>query len=188
MKALLTGAAILALGATSAMAQQTPQPQPGQQPTTTTGTMASPGEPFHQSAGFGIGPFYGFNLEDSGDDSKSSHLGGLNLSYDHGLNPGLSLSIEQAVFWNFMSQQDGVGGRTAGGLNFNLGGREDILPYIGANIGGVYGRGIADSFFAGPEIGLNLFGFEAKVAYDMPFNRSIDKGIVAATVGLGLRF
>lgn len=134
-----------------------------------------------------VGALYGYNMQDENDSGKSSHLAGLNLGMDFGLGSFASLSLEQAGFYNLYSEDEGFGGRSAAGVDFNLGFAE-IIPSIGANIGYIYGSGINDDFFAGPEIGLSLPFFDVKVAYDMPFNRGIDNGIVTATVGTGIRF
>jgi hypothetical protein len=210
MKTLLIGASIIVLGAGSALAngptpspaaaqpgivdrtpevgtspQVTPAPQPTPPPATAQTQPARPAaEPaatdrFVQTAGFGIGGLYGFRLD------GSDHLAGLNLTYDHGINPGIGLELEQAVFWGF---GDGVGGRSAAGVNFNLGAGEGVIPYVGGNFGAFYGNGISNSLFAGPEIGLRLFGLDTKVAYDMPFNKSMTQGNIIATVGVGIRF
>ena len=79
----------------------------------------------------------------------------------------MRLGLEQAVFYNFGTDSDGVGGRSAAGLDFLLG-RGSMIPYIGGNIGYIYGSGIKDDAFAGPEIGLAIGPLNAKVAYDMP--------------------
>jgi opacity protein-like surface antigen len=211
MKILLIGAAVLALGVGSAAAQQQPAPTlppgSGQEPgarlpagstpetgifgaaggTPTTGPATAqasapppgPARPITETGGFSLGGLYGYRMNDS------QHMAGLNLTYDYGINPGLGLQLEQAAFWTF---GDGVGGRSVAGLNVNLGQGEGLVPYVGANIGGIYGNGIDASWLAGPEVGLKLGVLDAKVAYDMPFNESWDNGNVIATVGLGLRF
>lgn len=143
-----------------------------------------------QRAKFNLGLLYGFNMQDqggTGSDDKSSHLAGVNLGFDYALTSFMALSLEQAGFYNFLTEKDGLGGRSAAGLNFGFL-KDGVIPHIGGNIGYLYGSGIEDSAFAGPEIGVNLFGFDAKVAYDMPFNRSADSGVVVATVGTGIRF
>ena len=91
------------------------------------------------------------------------------------------------MFYNFLSDDSGLGGRTAAGLDFTLG-HDTLFPYVGGNIGYLYGSGIEDDFFAGPEVGINIGPFNGKVAYDMPFDRDWQNGIVLATVGLGIRF
>lgn len=134
-----------------------------------------------------LGALYGFNLLDEGDvDDDESHLAGLNLSFDYAVTDFVALSLEQAVFYHF-SEDDGFAGRSAVGVNFTLG-WTDVVPYIGGNIGYIYGSGFDDDFFAGPEVGLNLGPLNAKVAYDMPFGRDLDEGIILTTVGLGIRF
>jgi hypothetical protein len=126
---------------------------------------------------FTLGAFYGYNLQDDADDSRegSSHLGGLNLSYTYAVTDWMGLGLEQAGFYNWGTEDDGFGGRTAAGLNFGIL-DWDVIPYVGANIGYIYGSGIEDDFFAGPEIGIAVGWFNAKVAYDMPFGRAADGG------------
>ena len=154
-----------------------------------------PAEPENRGL-FSLGAFYGYNMLDEGDNEgedssqnsdKSSHLGGANLSFDYAVARWMSLGLEQAVFYNFGTDSDGVGGRSAAGLDFLLG-RGSMIPYIGGNIGYIYGSGIKDDAFAGPEIGLAIGPLNAKVAYDMPFGRSADKGIISTTIGVGVRF
>jgi outer membrane protein OmpA-like peptidoglycan-associated protein len=135
---------------------------------------------------FNVGPFYGYNLRD--ENRHGSHLAGLNFSFDYAVAPWVGVGVEQAVFYHFATQEDGFGGRSAGSLNFLLPFAEENAPYIGGNFGYLYGSGIEDDFFAGPEIGVVLGGFNAKVAYDIPFNRDLDKGIINATLGFGIRF
>jgi OmpA family len=131
------------------------------------------------------GPFYGFNLED--ENGGTSHLGGLNLSFDYAVLPWLGVGLEQAGFYHFGTDDEGLGGRSAAGLNLLMG-DEEFAPYLGGNIGYLYGEGINDDAFAGPEIGLVAGPVVAKVAYDIPFNRDLDEGIIATTIGFGFRF
>lgn len=42
-------------------------------------------------------------------------------------------------------------------LNFNLGDRGEFVPFVGGNIGYVYGDGINDTWAYGPEAGLKYF-------------------------------
>jgi OmpA family len=138
---------------------------------------------------FSLGALYGYNLLDEGGDDgdKESHLAGLNLGFDYAVLDWVGLSLEQAGFYNFLSEDDGFGGRSAAGLNF-LPGLLAVIPYVGGNIGYLYGSGLDDDFFAGPEVGLSLGPVNAKVAYDIPFGRALDEGIILTTVGLGLQF
>ena len=150
-----------------------------------------PSEPEEESDaglfGFTVSPFYAYNFGDGPDNDKSSHLGGLNIGTTFGLGSIASISLDQAGFYNFLSDDDGFGGRTALGTDINLG-FTDIVPYIGANIGAIYGSGIEDDFFAGPRVGLRLPYLNLKVGYDIPFNRSLDEGFISTILGLSLRF
>lgn len=156
-----------------------PEPEPEPEPVMAAVT------PVLEQGLFSIGPFYGYNLED--EDGGESHLAGLNLSFDYAFLPWLGLGLEQAGFYHFGTDDEGFGGRTAGGVNFRFG-DYDLAPYIGGNIGYLYGSGFDDDFFAGPEIGISAGNFNAKVAYDIPFNRDLDEGIIATTIGVGFRF
>ena len=95
--------------------------------------------------------------------------------------------LEQAGFYHFGTEDEGFGGRSAAGIDFTFG-TLSFVPSIGGNFGYLYGSGIDDDFFAGPEIGLAFGPLTAKVAYDMPFNQSLDDGVISATLGPGIRF
>lgn len=157
-----------------------PEPAPAPQVATT----PEPRHPEFERGLFGIGAFYGYNLEDL--NRSDSQLGGINLSLDYALTPWLGAGIEQAGFYHFDTDNDGFGGRTAASLDLRFMG--EVAPHIGGNIGYLYGSGFDEDFFAGPEIGVAAGPFLAKVAYDIPFNRDLDEGIIATTIGFGLRF
>jgi outer membrane protein OmpA-like peptidoglycan-associated protein len=143
-------------------------------------------EPERDRGQFTVGPFYGYNLED--ENGGTSHLAGLNFSFDYAVVPFLGIGLEQAAFYHFETRDDGFGGRSAASLNFLLGG-EELAATAGGNIGYLYGSGIDDEFFAGPEVGIAAGGFSMKVAYDIPFSgRDWDEGIAVGTLGFGLRF
>lgn len=164
----------------------TPTPPPAAEPAPAAGPVEPAQEP--QRGIFSLGALYGFNLLDEGDDDgDESHLAGLNLGFDYAFTDWMALSLEQAAFYNFLSEDDGFGGRSAAGLDFVLG-LGGVIPYVGGNVGYIYGSGIDDDFFAGPEVGLNVGILNAKVAYDILFDRDIDEGIIVTTIGLGIRF
>jgi hypothetical protein len=138
--------------------------------------------PMQRDRIFSLGAFYGFNFED--EVGNTSHLGGLNLAVDVPVAPWLSLGAEQAGFYHFDTPNDGFGGRTVASVDLILSDDDDFRPHIGGNIGYLYGSGIDDDFVGGPEIGFASGPFIAKVAYDIPFNRGADEGIVNATIGI----
>jgi outer membrane protein OmpA-like peptidoglycan-associated protein len=165
-----------------------PEPAPAPEPAPPVAEAPPPPpepEPEVERGLFSVGPFYGYNLKN--EEGGTSHLAGVNFSFDYAVAPWLGAGLEQAGFYHFSSDNDGFGGRTAASVNFLMGG-EDFAPYAGGNIGYLYGSGIEDDFFAGPELGIVAGAFNAKVAYDIPFNRDLDDGIIAATIGAGFRF
>jgi hypothetical protein len=164
-----------------------PVPAPAPAPTPPPAVAAAPQpEPQAERRGiFSLGGYYGYDMGDKG--GQHSHLAGLNLSFDYRLTDWISLGLEQAGFYHFGTDDDGFGGRSAAGVDFTFG-TLSFLPYVGGNFGYLYGSGIEDDFFAGPEIGLAFGPLTAKVAYDMPFNQSVDDGVISATIGLGIRF
>ena len=161
-----------------------PEPAPAPAPEPAPQAMAEP-TPERESFIFSAGPFYGYNIEDL--NGGDSHLGGLNFSLDYEISPWVGVGVEQAGFYHFSTDNDGFGGRSAASLDLLLG-RDDVVPYLGGNIGYLYGSGLDDDFFAGPEIGIRAGAFNAKVAYDMPFNRDAGEGVIATTIGYGIRF
>jgi outer membrane protein OmpA-like peptidoglycan-associated protein len=164
-------------------------PPPVEEPAPVAAAPAAPAQEPRRGL-FSLGALYGFNLLDEGGDGggdKESHLAGLNLGFDYGVTDWLALSLEQAGFYNFLSEDDGFGGRSAAGLNLTVG-LVNVIPYVGGNIGYLYGSGLDDDFFAGPEVGLSLGPLNAKVAYDIPFGRDLDEGIIVTTLGLGIGF
>jgi hypothetical protein len=143
---------------------------------------------------FGLGGFYGYNLKETDeDDDLTSHLVGGEARIAYYVTPNIPVSVEQAVFNTIdTSSDDGWGGRSVVGIDFqgNFGGWR---PYIGANVGGVYGKGVQDSFVAGPEIGFEVdfsrrWFMYAKAAYDVVFRNDIEDGIIIGGLGAGYRF
>jgi hypothetical protein len=161
-----------------------PEPAPAPVPEPAPQAVAEPA-PEKDRFTFSVGPFYGYNIEDL--NGGDSHLGGLNFSLDYEISPWVGVGVEQAGFYHFSTDNDGFGGRSAASLDLLLG-RDDVVPYLGGNIGYLYGSGLDDDFFAGPEIGIRAGAFSAKVAYDMSFNRDAGEGVIATTIGYGFKF
>ena len=89
--------------------------------------------------------------------------------------------------------------RVAADLHFPLGDQNQFLPFVGANIGYVYGHGVVNTFEAAPEGGLKwffsndwfLFG---QIEYQFFFRSghgagsAFKNGEFVYTLGLGVRF
>jgi hypothetical protein len=135
---------------------------------------------------FGVGPFYAFDTESDG-----NWIGG-NITADYFITDNISVGGEQAVYYTFSQTccySEGVGGRSMASVDYHFGRGMlgQFSPYIGANLGGVYGRGLKDSLVYGPEIGFTLWGIDAKVAYDIR-DDGLDESIIAATLGWNFSF
>jgi hypothetical protein len=121
-----------------------------------------------------------------------SQMAGVNLGLDYKVTRWMTVGVEQAGFYHFDTKHDGAGGRSVFGPDFYFGDllSEDlpVAPYIGGNIGYLYGSGIKDDGIGGPEIGLKVGMFDMKVAYDIPFNRAADDGIINTTIGVSFDF
>jgi hypothetical protein len=66
-------------------------------------------------------------------------------------------------------------------------------PYVGMNVGGVYGAGIRDDAVFGPEGGLKYFVNEstfifASIAYEVPIDECCHDGVVPYSLGIGFDF
>jgi hypothetical protein len=142
---------------------------------------------------FTIGPMYGHNFGET-DDGGENDLAGAQLAFS--VLPGFlgGVSLKQGAFWSFNGDDDGLTGRSVAALEFapDLG---IVRPILGANFGGVYGKGVQDGLVAGPEIGLDIsllqnVAMRAFAAYDYQFRNSgdLDEGILWGGLNFGLRF
>ncbi|MGF1561741.1 MAG: OmpA family protein [Geminicoccaceae bacterium] len=135
----------------------------------------------------GLGPYYGFDL------GPDQHMVGLNLFADYFFTENFSLGVEQAGAWNFANgrdengedNDDGLIGRSVASADYHLGG---WLPYVGANIGYIYGEGLEDDLIYGPEIGLDLGFLSGKLAYDFRADEDAEDGVISATLGGSYRW
>lgn len=165
--------------------EQPPAPVAQAAPAPTPGPITEPApQPMHEKQPpkwiFSVGPYYGYNLEDEA--GHTSHLGGFNFAIDVPVTSWLSAGVEQAGFYHFDTPNDGFGGRSVASLDLILG-DDDFRGHVGGNFGYLYGSGIDDDLVGGPEIGFTAGRFIAKVAYDIPFNRDGDEGIINTTFG-----
>jgi hypothetical protein len=142
---------------------------------------------------FSLGPIYGHNFreKDHGGGTQAD-FGGAELTLS--ALPGLgALALKQDILYAFNTSDDGLAGRSVLSLGFapDLG---FVRPHLGANVGGVYGKGVQAGFVAGPELDLDLnlipgFTLRPRVAYDFQLrNPSWDEGILWAGLDLGIRF
>lgn len=169
-------------------------------PTGAVEAMPSPSAPIGDAPpvwGLALGGIYGHNGRET-DQPTESDLAGIEASLILPASRNVSVSIDQAALRSGNAVQEGWAGRSAIGLNL----RADLgrlQPYLGANIGAVYGAGVQDGLIAGPEAGLSFDVTEqvflyARASYDHQFRNPPDdadddnRGIVTGGFGAGYRF
>lgn len=113
---------------------------------------------------------------------------------DHAL-----LGVRQsAAFVAIDGGSDSWAGSTRGFVDYHFGSGA-VLPYIGANLGGVYGDNTKDTFAAGLELGLKWYVkaktfIDLHVEYQFLFDKAsdidsgFDDGAVFYTLGVGFNF
>ena len=125
------------------------------------------------------------------------------LGFDLGLGRYLGpveLGVRQSITYTATDAADVWSGSTRlfADLEFKFGG---FAPFIGANIGYVYGDFVDDQFIAGPEAGIKLYVGDdhdtfifGRVEYQFFFEDSddaedaFDDGQFVYTIGVGFRF
>lgn len=157
------------------------EPEPAPAP-----VVAEPPAPTFFGLDLNVGPYYGFDVH------NDQNLVGGNITADYYVTDNISIGVEQAGFYVFgnRGRDSGAGGRSVASLDYHfrsLGPLTGINGYVGANVGGIYGRNTENDVIYGPEIGTSFGPFTAKVAYDIR-SEGFDSGVVSATLGYRLRF
>jgi len=128
--------------------------------------------------------------------------GSLNGSLGYYFTDNLELSVRQSITYSDFTGSDWNGStRVAFDIHFPLGDRGHIVPFVGGNIGFVYGDNVNDTWAAAPEAGIKLyvnettflflvaeyqFFFEDADSDDI--DAGFDDGAFVYTVGIGFRF
>jgi hypothetical protein len=150
-----------------------------------------------------IGPVAGtqeITLSGTGTNDRHFHDGsfGITGSYGYYVTSGIEVGFRQTLDWANVGDSDTVNGisRVALDYHFNLG---RFRPFIGVNIGAVYGKGVHDTGIVGPELGLKYFVNDttfvlAQSEYQYFFDSgnsltdNFDNGSFVHTLGLGFTF
>jgi len=128
--------------------------------------------------------------------------GGINASLGWFMTDQLELGIRQSVNYTDVNTPPNSGGqlngstRVFGDFHFDLG---QWQPFIGVNIGYVYGDGVADTWEAAPEGGVKYFMNSttfifAQVEYQFFFDKAdqiddtFSDGQYVYSLGLGVKF
>lgn len=128
--------------------------------------------------------------------------GGINASLGYFATDQLELGVRQSVNYTDVGTAPDAGGqlsgstRVFGDFHFDMG---QWQPYVGANIGYVYGDGTADTWAAAPELGVKYFlnsttfvfaAAEYQFFFDEADNvdDSFSEGQFIYSLGLGVKF
>lgn len=164
-------ALVLALLGTSAWAG----PQAGDRVLTLSGTGGSDND--FDNSNFGISGELGYFLSDS-----------------------LEAGIRQSVNASIVDNADNVwAGSTRGFADWHFGGPNPLQPFVGVNLGGIYGDSVKETWAAGPEIGMKYYVkdktfIQLAAEYQFFFqsasdvNDQFDDGAFFYTLGIGYNF
>jgi len=141
-----------------------------------------------------------FTLSGSGSNDKKFEAGSFGISGSIGyfFTKELELSLRQSVDYADNGDSSAWSGSTRVALDYHFHiGR--FVPFIGANIGYVYGEHVADTWEAAPEAGVKFFVnattfIYGTVEYEFFFRnggeagRGFDNGQFVYSIGIGFRW
>jgi hypothetical protein len=118
-------------------------------------TVATVGDPTARVAGERE-----FTLGGSGASNKDfdESFGGVNFSYGWYLNPTQAVVVRQSInYSNPSNAGQSWNGATRIAFDQHLTARGALRPFVGVNVGGVYGDSVRDTFAAGLEAGAKFY-------------------------------
>jgi hypothetical protein len=126
------------------------------------------------------------------DDSFDSNNFGVNGSIGYYLNKNFILTFKQGMFIGDNNNSTLINGRSVvqAAYQWDL---DRWQPYVGMNVGGVYGAAVSDEAIFGPEIGVKYYVNEStflygNMAYEVPFDNCCRGGVIPYNVGVGFNF
>jgi hypothetical protein len=172
--------------------------------------LASAGAALAQSsqtpiADAAFGPQQGsheFTLSGTGSNDNDFDRGtfGVTGSYGYFMSRNLELSARQSINWTAVNNADDqINASTRGAVDYHFDIAPRWRPYVGANIGAIYGEGVNDTGTIGPEVGLKYYLNPTtfvmfQTEYQWLFEGSddvddnFDDGRFVYTLGMGLNF
>jgi len=172
---LIVVSALAALPAATALAQPPIGPQAGDREVTLAGTGANDKD--FDNGSIGVSGSFGQYITDT-----------------------WQWSIRQSLNWAQIDDADDAwNGSTRLALDYNFMPGNRLRPFVGANVGFIYGDGVDDTGIAAPEIGLKYYikpetFLYAQTEYQFTFEDAdevddqFDDGSWAHTVGFGINF
>lgn len=160
--------------------------------------------PFGAAMAETVGPRAGdheITLSGTGNNDKNFDNGAIGLSGSWGqyLTDTWSWSIRQGLSYSSVANNDAWNGSTRVGIDYNFMPGERLRPFIGANIGAIYGDNVNDTGIAGPEFGLKYYVkpqtfVYLQTEYQFQFedggdiDNQFDDGSWAHTIGFGINY
>lgn len=199
-------AAVLAIACTALTACASVEARPPAGPVVTSpadgGTAAAPTTAWRDDGSPGTESPWEVTLGGSGVSNEDFDAGVAQaaISVGYFVSPEFEISIRQAG--SFSDPGEGVSstwnGSTRIGADFHFL-LDNVLPFIGASFGYVYGDNIEESLAAGPEAGVKVFLQDRAFVFgsaewlflfddDDSLSNAFDDGQVLYNVGFGLRF
>ena len=127
--------------------------------------------------------------------------GALNASVGFFFSPELEVAARQTLVYSDISGPATLNAstRVAVDLNIPLGDQNQFVPFVGGNIGYVYGHGVTNTFEGAPEGGLKVFISNdwflfGQIEYQFFFrsghgvSKGFSNGEFVYTIGVGTRF
>lgn len=126
------------------------------------------------------------------DDDFDNSAFGVTGSLGHYFTKNLIATFKQGLSLNDNGDSTLVNGRSVlqGAYQFDL---AKWQPYIGLNVGYMYGADVDDEGIFGPELGVKYFVNEStfmfgNIGYEVPFDHCCNDGTVPYSVGVGFDF
>jgi len=127
--------------------------------------------------------------------------GNLNLGVGYFINDNFEVGVRQMLSYTDVGTPASVAGSTAIAVDFHfpLGDQNQFVPFVGANIGYVYGDNVRDTWEGAPEGGIKWFVgpdafVYAQIQYQFffrsgsGFGGGFDNGQFVYGAGIGFRF
>lgn len=138
----------------------------------------------------------GIGSSDESLDGTDLNVGG---SLGYFMTDEISVALRQDIYYTDLPRSDAFSGSSRVAMDYHFNFSECWYPFIGANVGYMYGDMFRDQWIAGPEIGLKYFANETTfifgiVEYQFTFkdtkdiDDNFDDGRFAYGLGIGFKW
>ncbi|OEY65364.1 hypothetical protein [Marinobacter sp. X15-166B] len=142
-----------------------------------------------------------FTLSGSGASDKDFDSNTVSVSFDVGRfhSDSGAYGVRQSLGFADINDDSNWTGATRAFYDYHFDTGERWRPFIGGNLGGIYGEGIDETFFAGPELGVKYYVrrktyITVQAEYQVFFDNAgdaednFDDGAFAYSAGIGYHF